>query len=29
MLMGLIKSLTARVGEEPGEYLPLEEQEQE
>src|SRR5712691_11776814 len=22
MLMGLIKSLTARVGEEPGEYLP-------
>ena len=29
MLMGLINSLTARVAEEPGEYLPLEEQEQE
>ncbi len=27
MLMGLINSLTARVAEEPGEYLPLEEQE--
>ncbi len=29
MLMGLINSLTARVAEEPGEYLPLEEEEQE
>ena len=29
MLMGLISSLTARVAEEPGEYLPLEEEEQE
>jgi len=29
MLMGLINSLTARVGEEPGEYLSLGEQEKE
>jgi four helix bundle protein len=29
MLMGLIKSLTARVGEQPGEYLSYREQEQE
>jgi hypothetical protein len=29
MLMGLIKSLTARVGEERGEYLSFREQEQE
>ena len=29
MLMGLIKSLTARVGEESGEYLSFREQEQE
>jgi four helix bundle protein len=29
MLIGLIKSLTARVGEQPGEYLCLGEQEQE
>ena len=29
MLMGLIKSLTARVGEQPGEYLSFREQEQE
>jgi four helix bundle protein len=29
MLMRLIKSLTARVGEQPGEYLSYREQEQE
>jgi four helix bundle protein len=29
MLMGLINSLKARVGEESGEYLPFQEQEQE
>jgi four helix bundle protein len=29
MLMGLIKSLTARVSEESGEYLSFREQEQE
>ena len=29
MLMGLIKSLTARVGEESGEYLSFREQERE
>ena len=29
MLMGLINSLKLRVHEEPGEYLSLEEQEQE
>jgi len=29
MLMGLIKSLTTRVGEESGEYLTFGEQEQE
>jgi len=29
MLVGLIKSLTSRIGEEPGTYLFSEEQEQE
>jgi four helix bundle protein len=29
MLMGLIKSLASRIGEEPGAYLVSEEQEQE
>lgn len=29
MLIGLIKSLTSRIGEEPGVYLASEEQEQE
>jgi hypothetical protein len=29
MLMGLIKSLTSRIGEEPGVYLASSEQEKE